>query len=153
MKPENFNIRVYGIYLNDFGEVLITDEVRNGFRMVKFPGGGLEFGEGPVDCLKRECIEESGQEFEVIEHLYTVDFFQRSVFNPSDQIISIYYLIKPVGEITFEIKKTKFDFNERDNYLTFRICPLKGFDPLELTFPIDRIVIKKLQNKIIGLGI
>ena len=51
---KSFNIRVYGILLNDRNEVLVSDECRNGYSFTKFPGGGLEFGEGLVDGLKRE---------------------------------------------------------------------------------------------------
>ena len=33
--------------------------------VTKFPGGGMEFGEGTIDCIKRECMEEFGEEVEV----------------------------------------------------------------------------------------
>ena len=52
--PEAFTIRVYGIMLDDEKGVLITDEFENGKRFSKFPGGGLELGEGIRDCLLRE---------------------------------------------------------------------------------------------------
>jgi hypothetical protein len=41
-----FNIRVYGLLINKQQEVLVTDEYRIGMYMTKFPGGGLEYGEG-----------------------------------------------------------------------------------------------------------
>lgn len=50
-------------------------------------------GEGIQDCLKREWMEELGQEIEVTEHFYTTDFFQPSAFDDS-QVISVYYLVK-----------------------------------------------------------
>jgi hypothetical protein len=47
-----FNLRVYGIVINDKKQILVADEyIRGGF-YTKFPGGGLEFGEGTRDCLK-----------------------------------------------------------------------------------------------------
>ncbi|NJK86737.1 MAG: NUDIX domain-containing protein [Bacteroidales bacterium] len=70
-----YNVRVYGIILNN-NAVLLTDEFRHNLRMTKFPGGGLQFGEGPVECIMREAVEEFGQEVEVIEHFYTTHFFQ-----------------------------------------------------------------------------
>jgi hypothetical protein len=44
-----FNVRVYVVlYFSDRKHVLIADELIKGRRIIKFPGGGLEFGEGPV---------------------------------------------------------------------------------------------------------
>ena len=56
--PGNFVIRVYAIIVNENQEVLISDEFQPGIKMTKFPGGGLEFGEGTIDGLKRELREE-----------------------------------------------------------------------------------------------
>ena len=74
----NFNIRVYGILLDKNKRVLISDEFIRGNYFTKFPGGGLEFGEGTRDCLKREFKEETGLDVEIKEHIYTTDFFQIS---------------------------------------------------------------------------
>ena len=52
-----FNIRVYALLINEKNEVLITDEFRFGKEVTKFPGGGLHWGEGTIDCLQRECRE------------------------------------------------------------------------------------------------
>ena len=41
-----FNIRVYGILINDKKQVLVSDEFIRGGYYTKFPGGGLELGEG-----------------------------------------------------------------------------------------------------------
>ena len=57
-----FIIRVYGIYIDPDKGILVSDELVNGKYITKFPGGGLEFGEGTIDCLKREMVEETGQE-------------------------------------------------------------------------------------------
>ena len=73
----NFTIRVYAIIINNKNEILLSDEFQMGMKMTKFPGGGMEFGEGTIDCLKREAIEEFGQEIEVLDHFYTTDFFNR----------------------------------------------------------------------------
>src|SRR5512133_2855883 len=88
---QKFNIRVYGILINEQKEVLVSDEFIRGNYYTKFPGGGLEFGEGTRDCLKREFLEEMNLNVEVGEHLYTTDYFQMSAFHPDHQIISIYY--------------------------------------------------------------
>ena len=86
-----FNVRVYGILIDQYQRLLVTDEFIRGAYITKLPGGGLEFGEGTRDCLQREFREETGLEVSIGEHFYTTDFFQISAFNHKDQIISIYY--------------------------------------------------------------
>ena len=89
----NFLIRVYGIVINEKDEVLITDEFQQGMKMTKFPGGGISFGEGTIDCLRREFREEcNGQEIKNIRHFYTTDYFQKALFYENHQLLSIYYL-------------------------------------------------------------
>src|SRR6266498_1096170 len=95
----SFNIRVYGLLINDKKQVLVSDEYIRGGYYTKFPGGGLELGEGTRDCLKREFKEEMNLDVEIGEHLYTTDFYQASAFNPAYQIISIYYFAKALEEI------------------------------------------------------
>ena len=63
-------------------------------RMTKFTGGGLQWGKGTIDCLKRECREELGCEIKIAKHFYTTDFFQPSAFHADHQLISIYYIVK-----------------------------------------------------------
>ena len=107
-----FNIRVYGILINDDKQVLVSDEFIRGSYYSKFPGGGLELGEGTRDCLKREFKEEMNLNVEIGEHIYTTDFFQVSAFNPSHQIISIYYFVKALEEIQVPLRLKEFDFDE-----------------------------------------
>ena len=89
----NFNLRVYGLLINELNQVLISDENRNGFAFTKFPGGGMEFGEGFKETLVREFQEELNIEIEVNELFYFNEFFQVSKFNPKDQLFSFYYLV------------------------------------------------------------
>jgi 8-oxo-dGTP diphosphatase len=100
----------------------------------------LEYGEGLIDGLKREFVEECNAEVEVISHFYTTDFFIKSAFNDS-QIISIYYIVKNISELNLNIKTKVFDFDgEGDVLQAFRWVKLSELDPEEITFPIDRHV-------------
>ncbi len=137
MEIDKFNIRVYGILINSNNLVLVCDEVVKGMHITKFPGGGLEFGEGTIDCLKREFMEETTNEIAVIEHFYTTDYFQISAYNLSHQIISIYYIIKPISEFVI-ISKEK---------INFRWIDLKTISENDFTLPIDKIVGKMLGEK------
>jgi 8-oxo-dGTP diphosphatase len=139
--PEVFTIRVYGIMLDAEKGVLITDEFENGKQFSKFPGGGLELGEGIRDCLYREWREELGQKIEITEHFYTTDFFQLSAFNPRKQVISIYYLVKPLDEAKAKISNVPFDFEEgKEGAQSFRWIAMKDFSKALMTFPIDKVV-------------
>lgn len=86
-----FTIRVYGLLVH--GErVLVSEEVIKGRPISKFPGGGLEYGEGLKDCLVREIREEMGLDAIGLEHFYTTDFFQQSAFHSDPmQVVSVYY--------------------------------------------------------------
>ena len=108
----HFNIRVYGILVNEQKQVLVADEYIRGGYYTKFPGGGLEFGEGTRDCLKREFIEEMNLSVSVDDHIYTTDYFQMSAFNPAHQIISIYYYVTALEPITAPLRTKPFDFDE-----------------------------------------
>lgn len=135
-----FNVRVYGLLINGHKEVLVSDEQEYGMQFTKFPGGGLEYGEGLTDGLKREFVEECNAEIEVISHFYTTDFFVKSAFNDS-QIISVYYLVKNIGTLDLRFKTKVFDFDgEGDVLQSFRWLKLSELTENDFTFPIDKYV-------------
>jgi len=150
-----FTIRVYGILINEKKQVLVSDEFIRGNYYTKFPGGGLELGEGTRDCLKREFKEEMNLDVQVEEHIYTTDYFQISAFNPADQIISIYYFVKALEEITAPLRDREFDFDEeqlkiyqRANEIeTFRFIDWNNFSDESVTLPIDKIVAAMIKEK------
>lgn len=45
---------------------LLISEIEDGIEMWELPGGGLEYGEKPHDCLRREIKEEMDLEVEYI---------------------------------------------------------------------------------------
>jgi ADP-ribose pyrophosphatase YjhB (NUDIX family) len=139
--PPRFNVRVYGVCINADGELLVADERIQGMKITKLPGGGLEFGEGPADCVRREFIEETGQAVHILSHFYTTDFFVLSAFHSKNQIISIYYKVQFEESPRFAIKTLKHDFPEgTDNVFVFRWIPLDQLSPAEFNFPIDKKV-------------
>lgn len=143
-----FNLRVYGLLINENNEVLLSDEFEYGLSFTKFPGGGLELGEGLIDALKREFMEECNAEIEVTGHFYTTDFYEKSSFNDS-QVISIYYLVKEVHPLQLPIKTKVFDFDENSNQ-SFRWVNINALDANDLTFKTDQTVVKLLQKQIIA---
>jgi 8-oxo-dGTP diphosphatase len=151
-----FTIRVYGILLGNNKQVLVSDEFIRGNYYTKFPGGGLELGEGTRECLKREFKEEMDLEVKVTEHLYTTDFFQMSAFNPADQIISIYYFAEALEPIRTPLRTKTFDFDDRQMEVykatgeteTFRFIAWDEFSEKSVTLPIDKVVAGILKQKL-----
>ncbi len=137
---KKFNIRVYGILINHNKEILVLDETRNGFHFTKFPGGGLEWGEGFQDCLKREFEEELGVKVTVLDLFYINDDFVPSAFQSEDQLISVYYLVS-INKEDVLIQKTDFEVP--------RWVSLNQIKDNDLTFPIDKRVLLKLKKEII----
>lgn len=142
-----FNVRVYGILINEKGQVLISDEEEYGVRFSKFPGGGLEYGEGLIEGLKREFEEECNADIDVLEHFYTTDFFVKSAFNES-QIISVYYYVKAKNELELNFKDKIFDFDQEGDILqAFRWKTIPDLCEEDATFPTDRCVVELLKEK------
>jgi 8-oxo-dGTP diphosphatase len=150
-----FNIRVYGILINESKQVLVSDEFIRGMQITKFPGGGLEFGEGTRDCLKREFMEEMNLNVEVGDHIYTTDFFQMSAFNAAHQIISIYYFANALEPIQVPLREKEFDFDEQQLKMyaemgeteTFRFVDWQNFSEDSVHLPIDKIIASILKEK------
>lgn len=156
MKENSFTIRVYGILIDEQERVLVSDEYIYGQKITKFPGGGLNWGEGTKDCLKREFLEELNWDVEVGDHFYTTDFFQPSAFNSSIQVISIYYRVKFVSnktspKETARFSNTKFDFvTLQDDEQIFRWVDLNSISPEDFSLSIDQKVCEILHERKAG---
>ncbi len=149
-----FNLRVYGVLINEKKQVLVSDEFIRGNYYTKFPGGGLEFGEGTRDCLRREFKEEMNLDVETGDHIYTTDYFQLSAFHPGHQIISVYYFAKALEEIKVPLRDKEFDFDEEQLKVyestgeteTFRFIAWNDFSEESVTLPIDKIVAEIIKG-------
>jgi 8-oxo-dGTP diphosphatase len=147
-----FNVRVYGLLINEHNQVLVADEIfKNGTRATKFPGGGLELGEGTKEGLIREFKEETGIDVTVKEHFYTTDFFQASYFDNDSQIISIYYKAESKDWKQISVSNQKFDFTaipgqEAESFRWVYVRELENEE--DITLPIDKVVVAKLLSEI-----
>ena len=142
----HINVRVYGILIQD-GKVLVSDEYIKGNNITKFPGGGLEYGEGTKECLMREFKEELNLTIEILSHFYTTDFFVNSAFSNQSQIISIYYLVKPLDVFDFSISKELFDFKEiKEGAQSMRWIDIDTVSENDFTFIIDKHVADLLEK-------
>ncbi len=133
-----FNLRVYGILINTQNEVLLMDEKRFGISFTKFPGGGLEWGEGIEECLMREFKEELCLDIIVKDLFYVNPFFVQSAFNAQEQLISFYYIV--IAKDLYMMSANSFD--EQTKWSNIDTLSEK-----DITFPIDKEVLKLLKQK------
>ena len=142
-----FNIRVYGLLFNEHNQVLLVHEQINDFKFTKFPGGGLEFGEGIADCLIREFKEETGLGIHGLTHFYTTDFFQTSAFKLNDQIISVYYKVYTSNDWrNVKLYDQEINAGNRTEFLRFEWIDIGKLTPDMLTFTIDKLVCEMLTT-------
>lgn len=144
MQPSQFTVRVYGLLINN-QKLLISKENIKGRLYLKFPGGGLEFGEGIIDCLHREFREELDISIQIEQHFYTTEDYFQSAFSKEHQVLSIYYLVKTddLNKIALshptEVEKLQ---QHNDQILFWQ--ELSSLSPNDFELPIDRIVVEKL---------
>lgn len=124
----------------------MTDEYRMGMYMTKFPGGGLEFGEGTIDCLQREFREELNIDIEVIWHFYTTDYFQKALFFEGMQLLSIYYLVHFSDTESLTTTNISNNKPEKEGAQSFRWMAIEELNANNFTFPIDKKVAELLKT-------
>jgi len=134
---KGFNIRVYALCIVN-NELLTLKEPFAGNMVVKLPGGGLEFGEGTADCLKREFKEELNLEITVGDAFYIQEDFVPSLAKDGKQLLTLYFFATIIDLHNLEI----IDKNIQEvNWI-----PLTANNPF--TLPVDKIVFNKLQSKL-----
>ena len=136
---DKINTRVYAIYLNEKNELMALDEGYAGEKLIKLPGGGLEFGEGTIECLHREFAEELNLKIEVLEHFYTQEDFLVSRFRENEQLLTIYYTVNILNLDELKILDESIE--------NVKWISLHEENPLPL--PIDKIVFQKLKEKLL----
>lgn len=99
-KPYRNRMGAYGIICGDDGQLLLVDERGE----LQLPGGGIDPGEGPVQALHREVMEETGWR---VANLRRIGSFQRFVYMPDYgfwahkvQLIFVARAILPLGPPT-----------------------------------------------------
>jgi 8-oxo-dGTP diphosphatase len=140
---KNFNLRVYGLVINDKNEVLLSDEFRFGHFFTKFPGGGVEKGEGVLGALHREFQEELNLVIEDAIPFFFNDFYQESAFRKEDQVVSFYYIVQCE---TSKIKVENYAIPFQEETEKQRWNSITLLNENNLTFPIDKVVVSKLKE-------
>ena len=131
------NVRVYATVVKD-RKVLVLHEEYAGSQLMKFPGGGLEFGESVLECLHREFEEELNVKINIIEHLYTQEGFLVSRFREDEQLLTLYYRAEIIDENDLLIRDSCI---EKVEWISLDIEE----NPFPL--PVDKIVFDLLKTK------
>lgn len=147
---KKFNVRVYGLLIEN-NKILLADEMIKGKRVTKFPGGGLEFGEGTIDCLTREFKEETGLDIKVVSHFYTTDYYVASLFNSHHQLLSIYYKVAKIENTQQPTLIEQPDYKTADYIIGFRWEDISSMREDDVTFPIDKKIIGLLKSYFINV--
>lgn len=110
---------------------------------------GFNFGEGTIECLHREFMEELNTKIEVAEHYYTTDYFQPTTLIAEEKkLISIYYKVKLLAPINFTTKENPFVFDEAiEGAQIFRWVKINELNENDITFPIDKKVLGMLKQQ------
>lgn len=142
----HFNLRAYGVLIED-GAVLLSREWLPIYPsgMTKFPGGGVELGEGVGEALVREFQEELGIQIRLGKVLHVPHKFLKSAFDQS-QLVSIYFQVFRVeGEIETKRKEYLTDRGGKAAQ-KFLWKSREELDPERLTFPFDQELASKIKQ-------
>jgi 8-oxo-dGTP diphosphatase len=138
-----FNLRVYALLINEKQEILLSDENRFGKFFTKFPGGGVEHGEGIQDALFRELQEELHLEISRADFFYFNEFHQASAFDQSN-LVAFYYIVN-IQKAAVQLQEEGYTIPFEQEQELQRWKAVQELQKDELTFPIDQKVLEKLK--------
>lgn len=137
MEPiRSFRPGIYGV-LRQQEEILLVRATPTFHGVVGFPGGGIEFGEAPLDALRREFAEETGLEVEPVRLLWATTGLHRSRLEPQRQMLGVYWEVRGTGG------SLKPNGNGEDVEAAF-FCPVRAI-PVHKMLEFDREVIHLLS--------
>lgn len=89
------------VIVNDEGKILFLREAttyEEGTNTGRYqsPGGRVNMGEPFMDALKREVMEETGLEIEVVRPIFVGEWFP-VIKGVKNQIVAIFYICKPLS--------------------------------------------------------
>jgi 8-oxo-dGTP diphosphatase len=143
-----FNIRIYGILIS-CGYILLSHEYLRGVAFTKFPGGGLNLGEAPSECLKREFQEELGLPVQVDMLLNVPDFVVVNRFQPEEQVLVLHYQVSAIDNHSLEslnLGNKTLESLAEPNHIHHSWELLETLTPEQLTFPADKAAVRELKS-------
>jgi 8-oxo-dGTP pyrophosphatase MutT (NUDIX family) len=94
--PLRFRVGAYGLLRA--GDSLLVTRTRTVLGTItNFPGGALELGEGALDALRREFVEETGVEVRPTGLAHASERYFRSEAYPENQLVKLYWFVEQIG--------------------------------------------------------
>ena len=138
--------RIYGFLQRSSGEVLVALERFKGQPLIKYPGGGLEWGESHEEGLKREFLEELQLDIDVAECLFFNDFPVQSAFDPDYQVQAFFYRVQAVDTEALERIPTVSTWEvPTENSEQFIWVQPEALDPMRFSFAIEQAATRAWQ--------
>jgi 8-oxo-dGTP diphosphatase len=145
-----FNIRVYALIVND-NRLLVSEEQHGSVFLRKFPGGGLQFGEGILQALHRELKEELNAEVENASLFSVTEDFVVSFLNNKQQVIGVHYLVELKQDYSDEYLKNNH-LELENGHIHFKWMLLDNLTADDFTSPVDKVAFQKLQQYLLEKG-
>jgi 8-oxo-dGTP diphosphatase len=145
-----FNVRVYALIVKN-NRLLISEEQHGAFFLRKFPGGGLQFGEGVLQALHRELKEELDADVDSASLLCITEDFVVSFLNNQQQVIGVHYLVDLKQDYSDEF----FNNNHlelENGHIQFKWVLIDSLVAEDFTSPVDKSAFKKLKQYLLERG-
>lgn len=141
-----FNVRVYFLlWDSERKRLLFSREKIGNTTYLKFPGGGLEYGEGTRECAAREAMEEIGIPITTLDLLGITENFVPSLFKKEEQVIAVYYIATCNDFDSFKTSLGSLTDNDFEGMIWY--TP-ETFDALNLQLASDREMLNRFSDKL-----
>jgi 8-oxo-dGTP diphosphatase len=145
-----FNVRVYALIVKN-NRLLISEEQHGGVFLRKFPGGGLQFGEGILQALHRELKEELNADVESASMLCVTEDFVVSFLNNKQQVIGVHYLVELKQDYSDEfLNNNRVELE--NGHIHFKWVLIDSLAAEDFTSPVDKSAFEKLKNFLLERG-
>jgi 8-oxo-dGTP pyrophosphatase MutT (NUDIX family) len=145
-----FNIRVYALVVKN-NRLLISEEQHGGFFLRKFPGGGLQFGEGVLQALHRELKEELDADVDSASLLCVTEDFVVSFLNNKQQVIGVHYLVDLKQDYSDEFLKNNH-LELENGHIQFKWVLIDSLTAEDFTSSVDKSAFEKLKQYLLERG-
>ena len=136
---KRYTHRIYGFLQRPTGEVLVALERFKGRPLIKFPGGGLEWGESHAECLIREFREELSLDIRVGDCVFFNDFPVISAFDSDVYVQAFFYRVKALEDKGLEALDVVDTWEvPQENGEQFMWVKPEDLDPARFTYAIEQ---------------
>ncbi len=129
-----YRVSIKGIVIDEIGRVLLSREENGKWEML---GGGLDHGEDPITCLKREIKEETGLEVTYVSP-------SPKYFITSPRFVTT--MTTYIANVVYVIKLKDLNFTPSDECQELRFFSLADMEKVSL-FPNVQKLLEILKRQ------